>query len=408
MYEKEKTLFLKNEDLTPKLNLCYYSTLINSEGYYVNDSIIKLISNFKEIQLIQSMNYPDFFKFLYFNRIKIHYILYFDQAFITINEINNTIKNYFYLSLLLLENKYIVNYIYSIEFIKQINQLQTKEKKQKLKILIMAKTMSDIISNYKLNNDNNDEKELETIIKYNNKIIDENINILKEFNIEKKDISNTKIDIIYVQIINYLIINKKLDESDYTIDLIKQVDSESIYLTKTILDNLIKILDINKDYLKEYIITKYEDLFNEKTITFYYVLLKYIIKSNFLVYHIPFLYKTRNNILRIINDNILKFYNIKKNKNYLMNKIKYVLNEFIISLEYYIEKSSKLMKELSNSNVKYSRGNISALSSERSNDTDKLNVFEWSSVKKKRKKILGEILKIMKKSLYINMNLKNY
>ena len=374
----------------------------------MNDSIIKLISNFKEIQLIQSMNYPDFFKFLYFNRIKIHYILYFDQAFITINEIKNTIKNYFYLSLLLLENKYIVNYIYSIEFIKQINQLQTKEKKQKLKILIMAKTMSDIISNYKLNNDNNDEKELETIIKYNNKIIDENINILKEFNIEKKDISNTKIDIIYVQIINYLIINKKLDESDYTIDLIKQVDLESIYLTKTILDNLIKILDINKDYLKEYIITKYEDLFNEKTITFYYVLLKYIIKSNFLVYHIPFLYKTRNNILRIINDNILKFYNIKKNKNYLMNKIKYVLNEFIISLEYYIEKSSKLMKELSNSNVKYSRGNISALSSERSNDTDKLNVFEWSSVKKKRKKILGEILKIMKKSLYINMNLKNY
>ena len=41
-----------------------------------------------------------------------------------------------------------INYIYSINLIKNINQLQTKEKKQKIKLIILAKLMLELIKNY--------------------------------------------------------------------------------------------------------------------------------------------------------------------------------------------------------------------------------------------------------------------
>ena len=396
MDDKEQILFFKNKNLTNKLNICLYSTLYQQEEYYIKDPIIKLVSNFEEIELIQSLNNADYFKFLYFNRIKIHDILYYYQKNITINEIENKIKNYFYFSLLLQENATNVNYIYSIDLIKQINQLQTKEKKQKIKIIILSKLMSDLIANYESIDENNDEN-FEDVIKkiknYNNdEIIDKNIDFLKVFDIGKNDIYGEKIDIIYAKIINYLIVNKKLEESEYTIDIIKQLDLESIYITKTILANLIKILDKNKDYIKEFMISKYEDLFNQKKINFYYFLLKYIIKSNCTIYHIPFLYEIRNTILRIINDNITKFYYIK------LYKIEYILNKFNICFKYYIKKSSKLIQDLSNSNNNYSKDNISFGNSDRSRGTSSVNVFERSSVKKEKEENSGRHFDIFEES----------
>ena len=45
-------------------------------------------------------------------------------------------------------------------------------------------------------------------------------------------------------------------------------------------DGLSSILNKNREYIKEYIIEKYEGLFDDKKINFYYILLKYILKYN--------------------------------------------------------------------------------------------------------------------------------
>ena len=143
-----------------------------------------------------------------------------------------------------------INYIYSINLIKNINQLQTKEKKQKIKLIILAKLMFELIKNYEQiqesedNLDENyDEQKLLKIKEYTEtEIIDKNIEDLKEFNIQKEDIYFKKIDHIYVQIINYLIINKKLDDSEDTSDIINQLDLQNINITNDIFKELEKLL----------------------------------------------------------------------------------------------------------------------------------------------------------------------
>jgi len=95
-------------------------------------------------------------------------------------------------------------------------------------------------------------------------------------------------------------------------------------------DEISNTLDKEKSYLKQYIIWKYADIFNEEIITFYYVLLKYIIKSNYYIYQNPFLLKTRYNINKLIRSNLNLFDDIKENKNKeIKDKILYVLKAFI-------------------------------------------------------------------------------
>ena len=87
------------------------------------ESLNKLIYNFKELQFLlnslkmQTKNIP---KFIYDNMNNIHNILYNSEAFINLNsiEIRQEINNYFYISLLIAQNQEIVNYTYSIDFIK--------------------------------------------------------------------------------------------------------------------------------------------------------------------------------------------------------------------------------------------------------------------------------------------------
>ena len=383
MDEKKEILFLKNNNDKSKLNLCYYSTLRHPDENYINDPIIKLLCSFEEIQYILSIYNSDFFKFLYFNRIKINEILFESQKNLIINEINNTINNYFYLALLLHEDSTMINYIYSINLIKNINQLQTKEKKQKIKLIILAKLMLELIKNYEQiqesedNLDENyDEQKLLKIKEYTEtEIIDKNIEDLKEFNIQKEDIYSKKIDYIYVQIINYLIINKKLDDSEDTSNIISQLDLQNINITNDIFKDLEKLLIKEKDYIKEFIISKYEDLFDEKKITFYYMLFKYILKSNYYIYKIPFLKEIKNNILRNINENLKEFYSFKKYKSNYKYKIEYILNYFIIDFKYYIKKYSKKLQELSN--IHFSKDSEISKSS---SNTSNLHYFSRESV----------------------------
>ena len=181
---------------------------------------------------------------------------------------------------------------------------------------------------------------------FNYGIIKKNIKSLNDFNLKEEDILSKKIDKIYSEIIKYLIINKQLIDSEKTDNLIREIDLPSINLTKVMFDELSSTLINDKDYIKFYIIENFEDLFVIQKIDFYYILLKYILKSNYYIYQIPFLLETRNKIRRIIKKNIEAF-NTFLNNHRDKDKIIDVLRYFI-EFDYYKNKSIKVRKDFDN------------------------------------------------------------
>ena len=350
---EHEIIYQKIDSLVPKLNLFYFSTLILAEKNDENDNnspINKLLFDFEEIQTFLNNSNPhihsNLCKFLYFNRIIAHDILYQSKKIIHINNENKDDKLDFYLFLsLLIEDTVVVNYSYSIDLIKKINALQTLEKEKKIKKIILAKIILILIRNYYQINDNEEninnefENDLICIKNYNLEIINKNINALKIINIKEDDILYDTIEEIYTEIIKNLIIQKKLDGSHDSFKLIEEINLKSLNLTKKMFDELKEILDKDKDYIKEYIITKFDDIFDIKILHFYNILLNYIIKSDFYIFQIPFLFETRDKIKKIVKENINKFYpSIKNNQNF--QEIEQVLKAFI-EYEYYLNKSKR-------------------------------------------------------------------
>lgn len=350
---EHEIIYQKIDSLVPKLNLFYFSTLILAEKNDENDNnspINKLLFDFEEIQTFLNNTNPhihsNLCKFLYFNRIIAHDILYQSKKIIHINNENKDDKLDFYLFLsLLIEDTVVVNYSYSIDLIKKINALQTLEKEKKIKKIILAKIILILIKNYYQINDNEEninnefENDLFCIKNYNLEIINKNINALNIINIKEDDILYDTIEEIYTEIIKNLIIQKKLDGSHDSFKLIEEINLKSLNLTKKMFDEIKEILDKNKDYIKEYIITKFDDIFDKKILDFYNILLNYIIKSDFYIFQIPFLFETRDKIKKIVKENINKFYpSIKNNQNF--QEIEQVLKAFI-EYEYYLNKSKR-------------------------------------------------------------------
>ena len=338
-----------DKNLSPKLNLCYNTSLSQAAKNDEKNPIINLLSNFDEIKSILYLNDLNYINFLYLNSFKINKILYDSDEIIKITIKNDVNISFFViLSLLIEENSTVVNYTYSSKLIDILNKEQIKLKNEKIQKIIIAKIILELITNYEENDNNeekSDEKDLSKIKFYNNKFIQDNINELKNFEITINDILTKKIDEIYVKIITYFFINQKLDDSDdYAEKIFKEIEIKSLNLTNLMFDNISNLLDKNKNYLKEFIIKEYDDLFNSRIINFYYTLLRYIIKNNYYIYTIPFLLETRNKIKKIIKSNLYKFYNTIKSKKDERLKIEFYLGAFI-EYKYYLNKSLKIIKE---------------------------------------------------------------
>ena len=118
----------------------------------VNNNPAKiLLSNMKEIKSIISIDEPNLLLFLYFNKDKIENILYDIEKNIIIKDKSNKKTNiylYFYLSLLTEDNINIINYEYSFNLIRNLNEEQIKERHKIKKKIILAKIILDLISNY--------------------------------------------------------------------------------------------------------------------------------------------------------------------------------------------------------------------------------------------------------------------
>ena len=287
-----------------KISLSYFATLNDSTEISNNYPNYNLLSKFSEIEDIMKGDNKELLKFFYFNRKKINEFIYKEEEIIEINSeiIKNKYIDYFYLALLIEDNINILNYVYNLDFIKEINDQIKGTNNDYLRELMMSKIIFVLIKNYKGTDeyDENDKSEIEELEKHNLERIEYNVNKLKDLNLKSDEIIITKIDEIYTGIIIDLIKTNKIDDIKYINNIIKQLDLENIYITKTIYDGLASILISDSNYMKRYKISSKKDLYNDDIINFYYILFKYILKKPIYIYHIPFLDEARKKILEII------------------------------------------------------------------------------------------------------------
>ena len=328
----DKFLFLKNISLKVLLS----SMPIQYNFYEIpNDPIFKLLSNSNEIEPILDFDNFKKIKCIYFGRNIIHQILYEEEKEIPIKYEENNKNNiafFFYLSLLIIDNMEIVNYSYSFDYLKKINE-DKNNIDDKYKLTLMAKITIELINNYRGTEDYGLEKEekIKKIENENNEIIKKNLNIFKSIglNWNEDSLKSMEIDKIYIEIINTLIKNRKFEDYDYTYNIINQLDLENIYLTKKMFDELSITLNSNENYINDYIILNEKDLNDENKINFYYILLKYILKNSFFIYQIPIFLKLKIKLINLNLSNINNLQNIT-----FKNKLEYII-KIILDSEYY-------------------------------------------------------------------------
>ena len=254
------------------------------------------------------LNIPLFTKYIYKIVEYIHKILYEkdENIYIKIQSEAN-LSFYFYLDLLIKYEEEVVNYEYSLEFIKHVNQMGINNDNNYLYKIIKSKIVLDLISNFRetISYDNNYEEEINQIQNNNINIIKENIYLFSnnQINLTEKDIYFKSLDEIYIEIIKLLFKNKYFKNYNYTINILKQLDFENIDLSLLMFNEINITLSENNNYMNEQNIQTKEDLFSEDKINFHYILLKFIFNKPFYIYHVPFLTKSRENILKIIKTN---------------------------------------------------------------------------------------------------------
>ena len=324
-------VIMENQNLSLKLKLLFNISLNKIESFDKNTFVEELPFELEEIISIQKLDNPYFLLFLYINKDKVHEELYDKEEILKIDfeTKDQQISKYIYLCFLIEDINVMCDYKYSFELINKLNDIQRNEKEQALKKIILAKMIHSLVDNYSQIVDNEDnknnkhEEELVKIYDFNSKIlydITNNTN-LNQYGLKLEDLKSKKIEEIYLIIIEYLIQNSKLEDSDYIENIINQIELESIILTKLMLDELIKILTIEKEYIKKYEIKNFGDLFDKKIIYFYYNLLKYILKQSLYIYQFPFLLESRIKILDFIKNNLGELFISLKNSDYTSNNL---------------------------------------------------------------------------------------
>ena len=287
-----------------------------------NDPLHQLLIEYKDIEEIKKIcqknnnNQNDFIHFLYLNKNKIHSILYDEQKIIPIDlekEIN--FSELFYLSLLISDDEDIINYTFSIEYIRYVNdKFGRNEEIKGLKKIIISKIILILIHNFKgelqyYRNKDVFEEEIKELEKENieriNNCINNNNYIFSELNLNYtvNDICLKKIDCIYLEIIIALI--KKFNKNynnDNTIEEKLELVKDDINIIQIIFQGLSEEINKKNNYIKQYEINNTNDLEDLNKLNFYLFLVKYIFKNSFYIYQNDFLYKNIKKLLYFVKD----------------------------------------------------------------------------------------------------------
>lgn len=314
--------------------------LLNSDPLYRAFRQYEDIKNF----ISEEKDKTNSIKHLYRGNDIMHKILYVFNEIINItyeDKIQKNLAYNFYLNLLIKGCSEVIDYTYPFDYIMQLYKEQNNIIYEKYKLIILAKIIIDLIKYFKTTDEYDDVKhkeQLNEIENDNKKIIEENKDILNDINLkfdETKDLSE-----IYIEIIIGLIKKRKFEKFEDTIDIIEQLDLNDIDFTDEMLRELNEFLISDESIVNEYMIKNENDLNDEKKINFYYILIKYIIKTSLYIYHFPFLLNTRKNILVLLKSNKITFENINNNRK-IIKKIKYIL-KFIVDSDYYVKKLDEI------------------------------------------------------------------
>ena len=244
---------------------------LNYEQPYENSLKMSLISTY--LELIEILNtIENKTKFYYLDKKEINEILYQESKIITIENKKYDYPFLYYLSLLIKENEEIVNFNFGIDFIKEIDN-ENKNQENELKKLLVSRIILDLIYSYE------EEKNEEiTKIEEKNKIyITDNINVFNKYNLNLENIEEISLDKLYLDIIFELIKRKKLENYDFANDILTKLDLENIDINQNMFEELKNILD-DERYINDYKMDDIEDIFFEKKINFYYILILYKLK----------------------------------------------------------------------------------------------------------------------------------
>ena len=350
-----------NSNLPNKLKLICFASL-NSKIKLKNDPIPNLFEELNEIKAISELKFLT--KILYFNMKCVHKILYDSDEIVKIN--NTWCSDFaynFYLNILIKAESEIINYEFSIKYINIFNKLRNLEQNIYFN-LIKSKIIIDLINNIKnggLYDENTDGELVSQIEDVNREYIKNNLNILKDINLNlnEEDIIEKSIGELYVDIIIALIINDKLSDFDYSHNIIKQLDLDNIDLPIMESDNLFErlknVLDSNNDYIEKYTINYFEDINDMNKVNFYYMILKFILKSSIYIYHIPWLFQTHKKIIEIFK--IKEYITFTITKQIFIERIEFILRklcdiDYIYFSRYYNKK--EITPTENNTNIKSS------------------------------------------------------
>ena len=184
--------------------------------------------------------------------------------------------------------------------------------------------------------------EIKKIENINFKNIENNIGIFKDLklNFKLKDIKCKSIDEIYIEIIIALIENK-IKEYQYSLNIIKQLDLESIDITQTMFNKFKIKIDNKETQINKYFILEYKDLYDNIKINFYFLILKYIFKSSSYIYQINFFLNTRIFLIKLINTNNISFFHDSYFADNNKEKLSYIFGR-LTDLKYYKYKINKI------------------------------------------------------------------
>ena len=273
-----------------RLSLCISASLLEPYNIDINPNpLFQLISSLNDLEYILNIIKNDIFKYYYFYKENNPNIRYNKEKMILVHKelIKNDLSNYFYLLLLFEDEQNIVIYQYSlfIEVIRNIIKEFENKNNNIFAIIITSKLILALIKKIKEMQEYDEEKDGEELKKIENN----NLTKIKDFIqclnkldicLDENTIINDRIDKIYIDIINNLIKAKNFENYDECKGIMEQIEIEKINITKNMYDELLRTLNLNDDYITKYLISEIKDLLDEKKLNFYFILLKYIIKSN--------------------------------------------------------------------------------------------------------------------------------
>ena len=332
--------FNYKNNLSSKLNIVYFTSLNN----YIkidNDPIPYLLKDFSEIEPFFEMN--NLTKILYFNIKKIHKILYdCDQIIHIIDRMGSNLSFNYYLSLLIAADSEIINYEFSTNYINLFNKIKQSEGNKYFN-LINSKLIIEFINNLKnsiIYEENEDGDFVEKLEKDNREYIKNNIYILRDINLNlsEEEIYKINIEDLYVYIIIGLIKNNKLCDFEYSYNIFKQLDLDNIDIqfleSKKLLNQIEEALNSKNEYIKNNIINNFDDINDINKVNFHYFLLKFIFKSSFYIYKIPFLLQAHRQIIKILK--LREYITFAITNQILIDRIEFIIKK-LCDFDYFYE-----------------------------------------------------------------------